>query len=541
MKRDTRRSLSRTPDPDTNSEPGRSGKIKPPPNYSSRMVQFKLMALVASLLLVFLLMMKAGDPETWAFMGFDQQSDTPQGEDETPIDTRLIPGQPIPSGSSTKDANSGKPDSTNQAISEGDQESLGDDDRLQDQSEKEETQTPSNVDPRLASSETDIDLFAKTMHDLWRQTLNALDSDQRDLLVSVLYHGRMGLPLEGDQFDAWRQLNDWLSEKREAYHAEILQAVSELPLQASALKRKQWTDVLGAMQSDWAEVKPALDGIPEGTTIEQVGILSRLQSQVDDVMLEWVKDDVVGSRFVEKQIWFRLFERVRSNGISVRLQIDEQEQNLSEQDKPLDVSFLQLFKQPNAYRGKTVRMRGKLYRTEYRKADENPYGVEGYHVLWFRSEGKSAAPVVVYSLNLPNDFPKYDENQRVEFAKFQAADITVEGVFYKRWAYNAQDGLRVAPMILSKEFDWQPFEAASSREAYKPTPLAMVGIVAVIALVAAILAILANRLVKQKTMTRRFVSQPAVQQSAVELMKNDRGPGLHFEDLANEGSDDQEN
>ncbi len=109
------------------------------------------------------------------------------------------------------------------------------------------------------------------------------------------------------------------------------------------------------------------------------------------------------------------------------------------------VTFSQLYRNPSNYRGKLVALRGEFRGIAYYSAPANDRGIEGYYQAWLQPEREND-PVVVYCLQLPSGFP---EGMRIQ------EPVEVIGVFFKRWVYQAQDGLRVAPVVLAKKPIWK--------------------------------------------------------------------------------------
>lgn len=109
------------------------------------------------------------------------------------------------------------------------------------------------------------------------------------------------------------------------------------------------------------------------------------------------------------------------------------------------VTFSQLYRNPSNYRRKLVALRGEFRGIAYYPAPANDKGIDGYYQAWLQPEREND-PVVVYCLQLPPGFP---EGMRIQ------EPVEVIGVFFKRWVYQAQDGLRVAPVVLTKEPMWK--------------------------------------------------------------------------------------
>lgn len=444
---------------------GASGRLKPPPNYFSRAVQFKLMMLVGSLLLVIVLMYEARKPENWYFMGFNQEEGL--AEEDSDLDTRAL----LDADGKTIVA----PSNLNQD-EEGDRSVTG-------------------GDPESIVAETDIDailteslpqtLLRKTRRDFWGSVYDRMESDWRRVLYVGLREGRREQPLSDDYLDTWNEIVSEVSRERISYQNNILRSIANLELD-DVEKRDAWTSVLQQMQERWVEIESALKGVGEGANSDQASTLIDLQILLDQVALDRISDDHLGSRKQEKEIWYRQFERL-SNW-------DEQTSGpkpLADpfymNDQAVDfepVGFVQLFKQPNAYRGRRVKVVGDVKLIEYHSAPANDYGVEGYHVLWVRPEGKANLPIVVYALNLPAGVPEYDSKGRVEFERGKLQPISIDALFFKRWAYEASDGVRLCPLLVGLEPDWLPLDAGQEQASKLPSPATAIGVVALIAIVA---------------------------------------------------------
>lgn len=148
-----------------------------------------------------------------------------------------------------------------------------------------------------------------------------------------------------------------------------------------------------------------------------------------------VKDNTV-LRGAETDAWFHL--------LKILQQSDSRE---LEKASLGDIGFVELFRQPEVYRGQVVTLRGIVHRAEYLKAPQNAYGIAGYHRLWLVPSGGPASPIVLYALELPQGYP-------------EGLEITAEsratGFFFKRLPYEAKDGLRTAPLVLARTVAWQP-------------------------------------------------------------------------------------
>jgi len=110
------------------------------------------------------------------------------------------------------------------------------------------------------------------------------------------------------------------------------------------------------------------------------------------------------------------------------------------------VSYAQLFRQPEYYRGRLVTVAGTVRRVHRLALPENQYGLTQYYQVWLFSYDNPGTPLVVYCLDLPKGFPT---GMTLE----EEAEAT--GFFFKRWVYPARDTLRTTPTLLAKTLEWR--------------------------------------------------------------------------------------
>jgi hypothetical protein len=149
-----------------------------------------------------------------------------------------------------------------------------------------------------------------------------------------------------------------------------------------------------------------------------------------------VADDTVLRGGDEHAAFFRTFEVLRG--------LDEQSPTLP---RPRDVGFVQLFRQPEAYRGEWIRVSGTVRRALPIATPANDHQVDKLYQLWLQPEGRPDDLLAIDVLQLPPGFPTGEAVK---------APVTVDGVFFKRWAYHAGDGIRTVPLILARTVAWTP-------------------------------------------------------------------------------------
>ncbi len=140
------------------------------------------------------------------------------------------------------------------------------------------------------------------------------------------------------------------------------------------------------------------------------------------------------------------------------------------------VSYAQLFRQPSQYRGRLVTVSGVVHRANRVELPSNDYGIKQYYQVWLWPSDNPSAPIVVYCLRLPKDFPTGME---------LAEPAAVTGYFFKRWAYQANDALCAAPELLARSLQWQQRPAVTPPQPVETWPIPLVvGAAALAALLA---------------------------------------------------------
>lgn len=186
--------------------------------------------------------------------------------------------------------------------------------------------------------------------------------------------------------------------------------------------------------------------------------------------LATVRDDTV-FRDGDREAWFSMWQTLRSTDPTVL-----------RKSPATSVSFAELFGQPKAFRGRLVRFTGLVKRLQYIEAPANDSNINGYWQAWVRPDLGPPTPVVVYFFEIPPGFPT---GKRIE------ERIEVVGYFFKRWAYQATDAIRTAPLVVAR----MPY-SIESRE--KSSPMDWIGSIAMatmfgVVVLSAVAAWLANR------------------------------------------------
>ena len=175
------------------------------------------------------------------------------------------------------------------------------------------------------------------------------------------------------------------------------------------------------------EGEAGLSAVPAAPAPPAAKVRDAAETLADATDLALVRDDTV-FRSADQQAWFAIWKRL------------QEEAAAGASPRGREVTFAQLFAQPRSFRGRRVRVAGTIRRLQEVAAPANPLGIATYWQAWLEPAGGPAAPIVVYFLELPPGIPA---GMRVEIP------AVVDGVFFKRWAYQASDAIRLAPLLMA--------------------------------------------------------------------------------------------
>ena len=200
----------------------------------------------------------------------------------------------------------------------------------------------------------------------------------------------------------------------------------------------RWMWRLGPPDGIPGEARPDTNSGLAAATAEQSATPIWLPT-LDRSLLRTVEDNTV-FRAQEKAAWFHLL------GL---LQNTSPDQLRSYSNGP--VTYLQLLRQTDAYRGQVVDVAGTVRRVVKVHAADNQLGIDELWQCWlFLNEGPRE-PTVVYALQLPASLAVGDEI---------AQQVRLQGIVYKRWSFQSGEGLTAAPVLVATEL--QPVGAPQS-------------------------------------------------------------------------------
>lgn len=422
---------------------------RPPPNYSSRSMQLRLLVLVFLVMTVLVLMKEARNPENWHF--FQRLEDAAlqmdRAAEQGPIDTRPAP-QPTPTDGSAEPTVRGPRGHV--AL---------------------EHLLDSSFDRSLATAQLNS----------WSTVCDSLAQSQRELLRQGLWQHRHGRALEVDQQRPWLDLLAHLTRQWSEYEARARQLVAENHPELAPARQQLCRDVLAALHQRWQQQLSALTALTgeAAVTDEQQRALAELQQVLDRRAWQAVQDNTV-LRSHDHDAWLRSWELVESATSA----------DPAAADAGTPVSFVQLFSQPESYRGRLVRVRGTARLGYHVASREQHVGIHGYDVVWLRPDDGSNSPIAVYLQSLPPGFPPLPEQTADNPGRALQEEVTVTGIFFKRWLYGSRGGLNLTPLVLGTITHWTPQSPAEVDAGLRGlTPRTLAACVGAAALVSLVLAV----------------------------------------------------
>lgn len=410
-------------------------RLKPPPDYSSRRMQWRLLAAVAALMLVLTVAFEVRNPQRWKWL--------------TELDRVLVPQEEI---------NPRLVERTNREVS---------DEVIVDQRTRPKVETP------LAEGEA-VSASDRAWASGWEDVFGRLSNQERRSVYELLKAARDQEVLAQSQ----RVVMDEVIQRLDRYWAEYRATARSGMADLSEAEQAAWLPVLDQLELQWTvNTKPLLMILAQGESLSELqrSHLVGLQDLLDRLELRAIQDNTP-FRASEREIWFRLLGKLQQRSA------DELQRG-----SVGPIGYAQLFKQPAAYRGKLVTIRGTANDVYWVEAPPNAYGIERYWVYWLRPAGGPNSPIIVYSLHKPKGFPFVDIADSGRGKMPSLEDVEFTAILFKRYAYQGQGGVFTAPMLLAREPQW--LQSAFSSQPNLPSPLTFLAVASGLALLAAGLAL----------------------------------------------------
>ena len=178
-------------------------------------------------------------------------------------------------------------------------------------------------------------------------------------------------------------------------------------------------------------------------------------ASINPRLLEVVQDSTVNLLYEERDVYFRTLQLAQEIPLSRQ---EEFAADLREQRrlanpryakrKPSEFQpFVDLFQNPDAYRGRPVSLHGVLRKLTKFDPGKNTLGIEEAYEGWLYTDDGQSNPTVIIFTSKP---------QKLAVGGDLTEEILVTGYFLKMYGYEAQDVTRKAPLLLAGEVAWRP-------------------------------------------------------------------------------------
>ena len=430
---------------------------------------------------ILVLMDHVRKPESWQWMGFEEPV-VPRAEKS--IDTRI-------NTSEIGDAANSDPQ-----IAVGPSQL---DLQLAGQNRDVESASKMEKDSLAATnSKWELSEFTETAEqDFWQKAYAKLSRNDKDAIFLALRSTRRKETLPMNQQLSLHVAIEKIDRRRQAYYAKVMSWLETLTSVEDKLEKTRWLKVLSDMRKIWDEgFRSDLLRIAKAKTVDEtIGIDEPLgdlmQRRLDAIALTYVRDNSLNSKNGDMQTWFRWFD-----------QLSETNQQELAKTSTGYVNHVQLFEQPNFYRGKVVSIKGTLKGAYTVPAPPNAYGIEKYFVYWIRPDDGSNNPIAVYALSQPTGMaPVRPSDVQNEKWDERNEAVEVHGRFVKKWVYVSADSSRLCPLVITNNIIWnRPPEKA---ETELPDTISIVTTLGIVSLIAIAIAGLASWSANQRIAKNR--------------------------------------
>ena len=225
-------------------------KLKPPPNYSSRPVQYRLLLLVGMCMTILVVMNEARDPKNWYWMGFDRPGVLqPVESQQQGVSAKLPQNAPLPQ-------------------------------------KKPAHRTPGIEIPSIFAAPLSFpcqqpdrqqnDMLVRARWDGWAEVMQQLMQQDRkhfDHLGRALQAARDRQPLDPQYLPSWQQTKKQLANVWQQYLSEadsfLTGAIDDNEkVQLGEQEKQQWHTVLQQLRQEWEnQIEPALRAIGQNQAL----------------------------------------------------------------------------------------------------------------------------------------------------------------------------------------------------------------------------------------------------------------------------------
>lgn len=425
----------------------RPDSIVPPIDKTSKAIRTRLLMLFSMLILIIVAMNEAGKPERWEWMGFDQPP--------TSVKT-------IELGNETNSPDA-KVEFKNNAGAEA---TAPDQPNLSKNSNLQKSNSTFSVAPTASQSSSVVvgtyqGDYPTAAVQFWEELFRKLSPDSQTCFLSLISRIRNGITTPEDQQAETKRIVQLIKQEHDFFEQSLFDqlavAIDGTPEKINLL------DQLNESQRIWSDkILPALSESSSGrdTTLTQQNAIIRLQSVIDEILLQQVQDHTSLGWTGDSGSWIRMWEKVISpTGTDADLA------------NATPVNRIELMGQPDIYRGKPIAIEGWVRSARKKRLpSDTALGIDHYYILWVRPRESKLGPYCVYSQNIPANFPELT-NEFIEVNQL----VQVEGYFFKIRNYIAADSsVQECPVVIAPDLNIVTSAPMPLIDKWQPSPTTLI-------------------------------------------------------------------
>jgi hypothetical protein len=176
---------------------------------------------------------------------------------------------------------------------------------------------------------------------------------------------------------------------------------------------------------------------------------------VNPLLLKSITDNSIGIRFEEKDAYFRILELARQTPLAEQEVFARDLREFRRLENPRYAkrkpdqfpAFVDLFQNPDVYRGRPVSLHGVMRRLTKFDPGPNARGIQDAYEGWVYTDDSQSNPAVVIFLSKPDGLKVGGDLNE---------EVRLTGYFFKMYGYEAHDVARKAPLLLAGAVEWKP-------------------------------------------------------------------------------------
>lgn len=192
-------------------------------------------------------------------------------------------------------------------------------------------------------------------------------------------------------------------------------------------------------------------------------------ASVNPALLQPVRDNTLGLEPHDRHAYFYMLWLCREIGVDNLAQFARAFRGERSAEPSV---FVDVFRHPEAYRGRPVTLEGRLRRLVKFAPGANDFGARHVYEGWVYTEDSQHNPAVVIVTKKPPELPLGGD---------LSEHVRCTGYFLKLYGYEAQDATRSTPLFVAGELEWAPQAAPPQPAVASPWSYAATTVFAILA------------------------------------------------------------